>query len=818
MPVRSSESPPSAREKLFVLPFRSIRARLVFQFCLLFLVILTGLEIVNIWGVPSATHFGIMKTERDEAFRSLNLLADIKKEQVLLWLHERKSDAEMCSDNTLVRHAIAALLKEIKGRPASSRPDPAFWGKLRGRPEYGDLVSFLSLLRSTYNVYTRIYVIDLGRRRIIASTRGADLGRAAALHPDLAAGIAAHQEYLGEVFIDSETGRPTFSISRVISDAAPRAAALLVIEVNAEDILASVFQSGKELGKTGEAFLLDQQRRPIHRLKHPLPDGMLAKPLVYQINTTQVKLAVSGHEGSVEGADYRGEPVLVAYRYVPVAENSRWGLIVKRDTAEVLLPARRTAGYSLLAALAGMAAILLLTALTAQRVTRPILALSRAAERVAAGDLEARAAATSPDEVGLLAAIFNSMVERIRDAQMELEERVRLRTAQLTAANEELAKEIAERLRAEAALKESHGFLQAVAEGTTDVVYVKDLPGRYLMINSAGARFIGKPVAEILGQDDLALFAPESARAVMEQDRMTMAGGETKTYEEAVTAQGVTLTFLATKGPYRDAAGRVIGLIGISRDITELKRIQEELRSLNVELEQRVSERTAELTAANRELEAFAYSVSHDLRGPLRAMNGFSQALLEDCSDQLDEDGKRYLGRIRLGSRRMEELIDGILQLSRATRLEMLKGRVDLSAIAQEVAAELQSLQPERRVSFVITDGQLANGDERLLTQVIRNLLENAWKFTAKHATARIEFGSCRRDGKRVFFVRDDGAGFDMAYAQKLFGIFQRLHGMGEFEGTGIGLALIQRIIHRHGGEVWAEGEVEKGATFYFTI
>jgi len=225
-----------------------------------------------------------------------------------------------------------------------------------------------------------------------------------------------------------------------------------------------------------------------------------------------------------------------------------------------------------------------------------------------------------------------------------------------------------------------------------------------------------------------------------------------------------------------------------------------------------------ELTATNKELEAFCYSVSHDLRAPLRGIDGFSKILEEEYTQEVDEKGMGYIKRIRAASQRMGQLITDLLNLSRISRREMKHEKVDLSTMIRKMASDLQKGQPERRAEFVIEEGITVSGDSNLMRIVVNNLLGNAWKFTEKRTPVRIEFGITKKDSGNVYFVRDNGAGFDMAYADKLFGAFQRLHSVSEFEGTGIGLATVQRIIHRHGGLIWAEGEVEKGATFYFTL
>ncbi|WP_298268381.1 ATP-binding protein [Geobacter sp.] len=250
----------------------------------------------------------------------------------------------------------------------------------------------------------------------------------------------------------------------------------------------------------------------------------------------------------------------------------------------------------------------------------------------------------------------------------------------------------------------------------------------------------------------------------------------------------------------------------------ELTASGEKILRLNAELEERVRERTTELERANRELESFSYSVSHDLRAPLRHMDGFSKALLEDYGDRLDAEARNHLVRIRAGAQRMGRLIDDLLQLADVGRGQLERRPVNLSALAQLIAAELRQGEPEREVTFRIAEGVRAEGDSRLLRVALENLLGNAWKYTGKRAGAVIEFGAEEDEGERVYLVRDNGVGFDMAYAGKLFQPFQRLHRAEEFEGTGIGLATVRRVVERHGGRIWAEGTVGLGASFCFTL
>ena len=266
-----------------------------------------------------------------------------------------------------------------------------------------------------------------------------------------------------------------------------------------------------------------------------------------------------------------------------------------------------------------------------------------------------------------------------------------------------------------------------------------------------------------------------------------------------------------------DAAGKPVRLAGVAIDITGRKLAELEISRLNADLERRVQERTAQLEATNQELEAFAYSVSHDLRAPLRGIRGFSEVLLERYADRLDAEGRDYLRRACESSNRMSRLIDDLLKLSRVGRAELRWQPVNLTALAEAAVAELQRAEPKRRVEVVIGPSLRAEGDERLLGVVLDNLLGNAWKFSSHRPDAGIEFGFTA-EPEPAFFVRDNGVGFDMKHVGKLFGVFQRLHAADEFPGTGIGLVTVQRIINRHRGRVWAAGVVNQGAVFYFTL
>ena len=383
--------------------------------------------------------------------------------------------------------------------------------------------------------------------------------------------------------------------------------------------------------------------------------------------------------------------------------------------------------------------------------------------------------------------------------------------------------DITERHRAEEAVQRERQLLEAVMDSLPVGVWLMDGQGRIIRSNPAatriwaGARYVGvEQFGEYKGwwADTGREIRPEEWAAAR-----AFSKGETSINEKIVIQcfDGSRRTILNSAVPLFDAEGRVNGAVIVNQDIDSLERAQLEIRQLNEGLEQRVRERTAALEASNRELEAFSYSVSHDLRAPLRGIDGFAHILAEDYGSRLDDTARGHLERIRRASQRLSQTIDDMIELARITRMPLHRREVDLSALARTTLMEL-SQASRHRPEVVIAESVTAQADPALLRIVLENLLDNAWKFSSRTPGARIEFGMAEAGGKRAYFVRDNGAGFDPAYADKLFKPFQRLHQPDEFAGTGIGLATVQRIVQRHGGRVWAEGAPGKGATFWFTL
>jgi PAS domain S-box-containing protein len=378
------------------------------------------------------------------------------------------------------------------------------------------------------------------------------------------------------------------------------------------------------------------------------------------------------------------------------------------------------------------------------------------------------------------------------------------------------SRDITDQKLAERALRESEERYRVLFERAGDGIFIleaeEERVGHIVAANNAAAEMHGYSVEELRALSIIDLDTPEAAQQAPETIRRILQGERVKRELGHRRKDGSVFPCEISAGLIETGGRKFI--LAFDRDITERKRTEETLRSAHAELQRRAYE----YEAVNRELEAFSYTVSHDLKAPLRSIEGFTRAILEDYADKLDATGRDYLMRVQSGAQRMNQLIEAMLKMARLTRGEIHENRVDLSSLAKVIEHELRAKEPQRRVEFIIAERVRVNGDAEMLRVMLQNLLENAWKFTSRREAATIEFGVTDMDGKAVCFVRDDGAGFDLQFAGKLFMPFKRMHAGSEFPGLGIGLAIAHRIVMRHNGRMWARSAPDKGATFYFTL
>jgi signal transduction histidine kinase/HAMP domain-containing protein len=559
---------------------------------------------------------------------------------------------------------------------------------------------------------------------------------------------------------------------------------------------------------------------------------------------TEIGRIVLDHgAGTAESIGLEGIPRL--YGFQPLLPDKRAGYVyvgIPRELA--FAPVNRVLAGNLIA-LGGVLILGLAAALFFGQVfiMRGVTTLVDTTQQLSSGDLSARTAGRlrTGGEIGQLAVAFDKMAESLQQREAERKK-----------AEEEIRRSAATaRLQADI----SEEFIKAGPDFGTVLPWVAECVTKWF----EDACFIHLLTEEgdISEESPVYYSSPDSPLRINTPTSLSDSGGLALLAEVVRTSDSIVIPM---EDPHSILAGvwerlecqsllvvpmradeEVIGTLTLIRDRPEephtvedeslaqyiadraavsiaKARLIEMIHRLNAELEERVNERTAQLMAANKELEAFAYSVSHDLRAPLRAIDGFSRILLEKYDPVLDSKGSHYLQRTRSAAQRMGQLIDDLLSLSRLTRKQMQWTRVDLTSLCLEIEAELRESQPDRAVDFIIQSKLAVPGDGPLLRAALENLLGNAWKFTGNSHRPRIEFGMVSKDNESVFFVSDNGAGFDMEYADQLFGAFQRLHSMTEYPGTGIGLAIVQRVIHRHGGTIWANGSVGKGATFYFKL
>ncbi len=603
--------------------------------------------------------------------------------------------------------------------------------------------------------------------------------------------LTASGAVIAEPVYGRASGKWTLPLVIAMRDAAGRVQAVFLISLDLRAVSRQLERNNYAESLNARLGLISQNGVVVAR--DPDPDHWLGK----DASNTEFFRSLKAHGGSGSAAAKGFDGVERLYAFAPFAQTVAgpiylWVGVSKQS---VVRPAEGEFAWTLAWALVLLLLIFGVIWVGTERVLlQPVLAISDAARRLAKGDPQARSGIPySNTELGQLARSFDDMAESLSSTSRLLE--------------------------AGRALRTSEKEFRALAESMPQIVWITRADGWNIYFNHQWVEYTGLSLEESYGHGWNKPFHPDDQRRAWDAWQNAVRNNGTYSLECRLRKADGTYRWWLIRGvPAFDDQGKIYKWFGTCTDIEDIKQAEASVRMLNATLEQRVRERTTELEVANKELEAFAYSVSHDLRAPLRSIDGFSKILEEDYAERVDDEGKDALRRVRAAAQRMGLLIDDMLKLSRLSRAEMNFQTVNLSELVGSIVAELKAREPGRKVTFKTASRAFATGDRQLLAVLLENLLANAWKFTGKHAEAHIEFGVTEKDGATVYFVRDDGAGFDMAHIDKLFTPFQRLHGMAEFPGTGIGLATVQRIVRRHGGRAWAEGAVEKGATFYFTL
>lgn len=788
-----------------------------------------------------------------EARNRLAAIADMKVQQLVVWRAERLAVSRSLQFNPLV---VPALLESLNS--GSDR---------------GAIKAWLEQLLEAYHFTgASLWDKDYHRRAWLpAGDRGHEWEREL-----IAQATRTRTPFLADLHRDDPTGAPYMTlVAPLQSSSSFEPVATLLLKIDPERFLYPLIQAWPTPSGSAETLLVRREGDEavfLNELRHQKHTALTLR-IPLSRDRLAAAMAIRGFEGVASGVDYRGIPVLAAMEHVP---DSPWYLVAKVDTREVIAPLRQQmvliATSSALLAAALVAGILFVWSRQGTLATRQLLEaemarravlghfnyLSRYANDIIllpdatgrimeANDRAVESYGYSADELrqmnvadlnvpeeatalaqtwikvkekGAEGLVYEAQHVRKDGSRFAVEISARSFVVEGREFRQSIVRDITERKRAAEALREANEYLEDLLNCANAPIIVWDPHCRIKRFNHGFENLTGKSAASVLGEDVGILFPPSERESSMELIRRTLTGERLEAVEIPIARADFTVrTVLWNSAAILAADGRTpVAAIAQGLDITERKQAEESIRQLNADLEQRVRDRTAQLEAANAELVAFSYSISHDLRAPLRGIDGWSLALLEDYRDKLDDRGREYLGYIRSDTQRMGQLIDDLLKLSRVTRDRMERTLVDLGAVSQTVVARLREREPNAQMEFEAQPGLTARCDAGLVEIALTNLIDNAWKFSSTRPMGHVEFGRTEAQGCSAFFVRDNGVGFDMTYVDKLFGVFQRLHKVSEFPGTGIGLAIVQRVMHRHGGRVWAESKPGGGATFYFTL
>jgi PAS domain S-box-containing protein len=793
--------------------------------------------------------------------RSVSAVAELRADQISAWLSERHADAEVIRDDSLLSVAIGDLLASRGGSASEA-----------------DIAARLAAIQTQYD-YAHVALVRPDGEVVLRSPQGDPYALDEPSQALLQTAVRTGEVQSTDLHLDA-AGRPRIDVIVPVpaEKTGDQAIAAVVLNIDPARFLFPLIQ-GPQANRSewpletssGEVLLVERRGNDVVFLNELRFREGAALRLTASANEADLPAAkaVRGEVGVVEGIDYRGVPVIAALKPVP---GTRWFAIAKVDTSEVLGPIEQrgwiTVGFTILAVALGAAGSLLLWRARESQVAAKIagsesrfrslfenMAASVALHelvRSASGDpLDYRIIDVNPAFSAQTGMAAETVRERLaseaygtpappfmdRYSQVVTHhEPQRFKTrfepldrhfdvSVIPQGGDRFAtvfEDVTERERTVEELREREERLRFLIDQTPTINWTVDRDLRFTLSRGAGLQALGLGPDEALGAyvGDFFGGAGQQADLGVAMHRRALAGA-TFTYEQPIG----DLVLEIILGALRDADGEIVGVIGVAYDATARKKAdaarteaERKLTAINADLDRRVAKRTAELDAANKELEAFAYTVSHDLRAPLRHISGFSSLLTKRAGDSLDEKSRHYLATISSSVREMGALIDDLLQFSRTGRTELKIEPVDTNATLAEALAPLKHEADGRAIEWSIDPLPSVVGDHALLRQVWANLLGNAVKYTRGRTPARIAVGGYEADGEVVLFVRDNGVGFDMKYAHKLFGVFQRLHSASEFEGTGIGLANVQRIVTRLGGRAWAESKMDQGATFFFSL
>lgn len=754
---------------------RTIRNRLLLVTACCLVTTFLGMTAVIAFGLPYGLLSGELHQQKHKALARLSAVADNKKGLLTLWFGERLGDLELARKNPLLADFLSALPPVAKG-PGD--------GKIGMDQRRQEVVVWLRDIRRAYADYDHLELVAEQEGTILISTDSGRMGGKIPLPKQNTEENPIHGEPFA-FFVRENEGQVAHLCLAVhlVSSGAEATPMALVFHVDTSKLI-SKLQDIPLLGASGGILLVDMNQILLTPLPYPLQNGAPAIPLQTKIETKMAQLAAWGNDSVMQEPDYRGVPVLGAVRHIRVLPDFGVGMVVKQDQAEVFAPIYRQMMILAAIAGAGLALLLLTIYFMTRTLLKPVEEVIAAACHLRDGDLSARAPETGSGEAQVLAIAFNVMAGEVqRWNETSEQERITLMD-----------------------------FNRIVIDQAPVGILVYDGLGQCIRVNQEAAELAGATTDLLLSQNFHALESWKQCGLYDLALQALASDTVVKGLVHIVTSFGREAWFNARFHRLRWDNDCLLLIVS---DLTELKLTEDNLVRTNEELQ----DRTCRLEALNAELESFNHTVSHDLRTPIRALVGFPDLLEGHLGNRLDDKGRQYLAAIRLAARRMSEITTDLLNFSRLGRVAIAMTDVDLLVLVRKVREDLAAMADGREVEWQVADLPVVKGDANLLRIVLTNLLANALKFTRFKAPAVIRVDSLPgEDGIPVIKVSDNGAGFDMKYADRLFKVFSRLHPTEEFEGLGIGLATVSRIVKRHGGKIWAVSSPEGGASFSFTL